>query len=140
MKDTYTTKKSGVELKLRAVDPLAIHNILYRIGVNIGDSREKIKETIQIGNAHKLEAISQLFGYCMSQAVITDPPDDALDELEAMGFPIKNKNVARVYWLRHIELENQEEAGDILSIVIGLTFAPKPEDKREFEQAIDDEE
>jgi hypothetical protein len=128
MRDTYTTKRNGIELKLRGVEPLALHNILYRVGLSKTASRDEISKHVdgktQEGKQRTLEAINQLFGYCFTQGIETTAPDNAMDELEAMGFPTGKPNLTRLYWLRHVELEDEREAGEILGIIMGLTFAP----------------
>jgi len=142
MRDTYTTKKSGIELKLKPVAKLALHNILYRMGISFtpgGPSPfEQFGAKTDTEKTKALETFGQLFGYCITQGIETDAPKSAVEELEASGFPVDNPNIARLHWLRGIELDDQEEAGKLIGLIMALTFAPTVEQKEEVQEAMED--
>jgi hypothetical protein len=125
--DVYVTKKNKIKLDLVPVDALALQQILYRTGAQPGASRgdiEKnlVEQTVE-ESTRTAKAISQLFGYCLGQGITTNTPDQFLEELEAMGFSSENKNVERINWLKHIELDGQEEAGELVGKIAAITFS-----------------
>lgn len=137
MVDIYTTRNSKVELKLKALDPTGLYSILARMGLSINSSRDEIEnklsdKTNDTERRQSIDAINQLFSFCMTRGIETVPQDNVIDDLRAMGFDSDNKNIMRMFWLRHLELEDQDEAGELVGLIIALSFASTRKQKEEF--------
>lgn len=130
------TTKSGYELELQAVNRIALQDLLYRLGFQgASDVREKFNTL----DADKQQALNknilQTFNYCFVFGVVTEPEQDDLGLLGAMGFEVKPAKLAKLNWLRYLVLADEAEAGKVWSEILRLTFAAQSE-----EESTDDED
>jgi hypothetical protein len=132
MGTSYTTK-SGVELELQPVSQEALRNLFSDAAFSPIFENPTVLE--QDGAARVLVAgkspselmrvsgaATRLFNYCIGWGVKTDPDEESLHELRALGFEIATPRVARVNWLRYIELDGQDEAGELIGAILTLSY------------------
>lgn len=121
---------SGVELVCKPVRQLPVQDLLFRIGLNQAtvqeSSPEKMQAALQEGSTSEkvesAEAALALFNYCMAYGVVTDPPQEAVDELKALHLAPSNLNALRATWLNYLVLEDAQEAGLLAGVIMALTF------------------
>ncbi|NIV36415.1 MAG: hypothetical protein GWN58_45345, partial [Anaerolineae bacterium] len=80
---------------------------------------EKMGEKQQ---ARLAEGEYQLFNYCAGWGVKDNPPEEAMDELAALGFAERGMpHLTRANWLRFLFLDGDDEAGTLVGAVMSLT-------------------
>lgn len=125
--------KSGTVLHLQAVNPDAIFSIYRQMGFYEEVARNPdFDGTLEewaaewegnISFEKKIAAAKlteQLFNYCAGWGVTDNPPASALKDLQAIGCDISTPRIARVNWLRFIELA-EDEADTFIGHVMALS-------------------
>ena len=144
MSTSYTTK-SGVELELQPVSQEALRNLFSDAAFSpifdnpaVLEQEDAAQVLVEGKSASELMRVSgaatRLFNYCIGWGVRNDPPDDSLHELDALGFGTDTPRVARVNWLRYIELTDEDEAGDLVGAVLTVTYSQEREEDNEAAQ------
>jgi len=128
MKEGTFELKCGITLHLQQVSQTAIRPILLRFGnVRLFEHPEELINLEGRAMERAIEATQQLFNYCAGWGVKNDPPEEAIEELEEIGFRVNTPRLARINWLRYLCLDGDEEMGSLISAVMGLTYAPEVE-------------
>lgn len=126
------TTNSGIELDVRAVSPVALRNLLFGSGifrrmVGVADKSKaevltEIQQSLSQQEQLRLGAeSSRLYNYICAYGVSNDPPEDAIEQLQAMGFQTNSDATSRMHWLQMFVLDEQD-TNNLLSEVIRLTF------------------
>lgn len=110
---TFTTQ-SGVVLRLRAVNKMALQSLILSSGMldilaNSGDVQAAfatLSESEQIALSNKMMGVLR---YCMMYGVVDNPPQADLEEMRAIG-AAQTPNIARMNWIMGI-LADDKEAG-----------------------------
>lgn len=119
--DTFPLR-SGTVLHLQPVRPAAVRHLLLQFGnVNMFENPEALLELKGKAQAKAIEATEKLYNYVAGWGVTDDPPDEALAELEAIGLDVSNERRARADWLRFLEIEDDEEMGELIGAVMVLS-------------------
>ena len=128
---TMFVTTAGVELDIVAVSEVGLRNLLFGSGAlrkvyGAGRSTDQILDQVS-SQLTQEEAIRlgadgvRLYNYICSYGVTTDPPEDALEELVAIGYEVHNPRVARMNWLQLLVL-TEEDSKNLLGEIIRLTF------------------
>ena len=121
---------SGVELVCVPVRKLPVQDLLFKIGLSETAMQsadpDVIAKSLESGGADKqmksAKASMALFNYCMAYGVETEPPAEAIEELEALSLNPSTSAARRSTWLNYLVLEDAAEAGVLTSIILTLTF------------------
>lgn len=129
------TTKSGVELEVKAVSPVALRNLLFGSGSlrrvagiaarnDDADALQAIQKSLTQEETLNLSADStRLYNFICAYGVTNDVPEDELEQLQAMGFAVEKPSIARMHWLQMLVLDD-EDSKILLNEVIRLTFNP----------------
>ena len=128
---TVFVTENGTELDIVAVSEVGLRNLLFGSGAlrkvyGAGKSTDQILNQVS-SQLSQEEAIRlgadgvRLYNYICSYGVTTDPPEDALEELVAIGYEVHNPRVARMNWLQLLVL-TEEDSKNLLGEIIRLTF------------------
>lgn len=125
--------KSGTELHLQGVNPDAVFNLYRKMGFyeevmrspNFAGTPEEwaVEWESHLSFENKVNAAyltEQLFNYCAGWGVTDDPPPPALEDLQTIGCDVSTSRLARVNWLRFIELE-EDETDQLIGRVMALS-------------------
>ena len=126
------TTSNGTELEVKAVSPVALRNLLFGSGAfrriagmatrPQGEIVDEIKQTLSSAEQLKLGADSmRLYNYVTAYGVSNEPPVEAIQQLQLMGFEVDETPIARMHWLQMFVLSGND-ANILLSKVIELTF------------------
>lgn len=131
--------KSGTLLHLRAVNPDAIFSIYRQMGFYEEVTRnpdfegspeqwakeweERLSFEKKVNTAQLTE---QLFNYCAGWGVTDDPPESAMTDLQTIGCDASTPRLARVNWLRFVELD-EDEADLLIGRVMALSQLSRAE-------------
>jgi hypothetical protein len=125
--------KSKTILHLTAINPDAIFSIYQQMGfydevarnpdfdgspeewATTWENRLSLDEKVNAAQLTK-----QLFNYCAGWGVKDDPPESALTDLQAIGCDISTKRMARINWLRFIELD-EDEVDTLIGHIMALS-------------------
>ena len=127
--ETTFRLKNGRVLHLKPVRTPGLRRIITQFGDKALTDPDSITRLTGRAQMQALRATEQLFSYCAGWGVKDDPPDDALGNLEALGCNVDHPRLARADWLRFFEIEDDDEAGDLIAAVMTLTqeMAMEPE-------------
>ena len=129
---TFITN-SGLELDVVPVSQVGLRNLMFGGGAmrkvfsggvngNTAEVMAKISEKLTQQEAVQLGQDGvRLYNYVCSYGVTTDPPEDALEELAAIGYDLGNPRVARMRWLQLLVLD-EEDSKNLLGEIIRITF------------------
>ena len=126
------TTTDGTELEVKAVSPVALRNLLFGSGAfrklahlankSNAEVVTEIQDTLTQEEQLRLSAENtRLYNFICAYGVTTDPPVDALEQLQAMGFPVDSPSIARMHWLQMLVLDDTDSK-ILLNEVIKLTF------------------
>lgn len=133
------TLKNGLELKLKRVRAEAIRNLIadrdlaailkHQEMLGQPDATARLENALTADELLQINSgITRLFNYCIGFGVTNNPPENERAELEAMGFDMHLSKIARVNWLRYTQLDDTEEAGQLIGSIMALAFQePEPE-------------
>ena len=121
---------NGTELVCKPVRKLPVRDLLFKLGLSaetmqatteqgISDAMEKFSAAQQIKTT---KASMALFNYCMAYGVENNPPEEAVEELNALGLAPGTPTALRATWLNYMVLEDAEEAGLLSAVIMALTF------------------
>ena len=121
---------NGTELVCKPVRKLPVRDLLFKLGLSaetmqatteqgISDAMEKFNAVQQIKTT---QASLALFNYCMAYGVENNPPEEAVEELNALDLAPGIPTALRVTWLNYMVLEDAEEAGLLAAVIMALTF------------------
>jgi len=124
---------NGIELEVRGVSSVALRNLLFGSGafrkmaslVNKSNAEVigEIHNTMTKEEQLRLSAENtRLYNFICVYGVTTDAPADAVEQLQAMGFPVDSPSIARMHWLQMLVLDD-EDSKNLLNEVIKLTFS-----------------
>lgn len=125
--------KSGTTLRLRGVNPDAVFSLYRQMGFYEEVARNPDFEGTpeewaiawegRLSFDRKVEAAQlteQLFNYCAGWGVTDDPPASAMKDLETIGCDVSTPRLARVNWLRFVEL-CEDEVDMLIGHVMALS-------------------
>jgi hypothetical protein len=131
--------KNGTVLHLRAVNPDAVFSLYRQMGFYEEMARNPDPESAPEEWAIEWESnlpldrkvraanlTEQLFNYCAGWGVTDDPPESALADLRAIGCDVSTPKLARINWLRFVELE-EDEADLLIGHVMALSQLSRAE-------------
>jgi len=81
--------------------------------------------------AQAIQASEKLFTYCTGWGVSNEPPQKLSEVAQLMGVRPDQPNLKRAAWIRYDLGATQQELGDVVGIVMGLTFTPSDNGKEE---------
>ena len=114
--------KCGVTLTLRPAGMPAIRKLIEQAG---GWSLLKNPEKLAALSKRKQviygEASNKLFLYVAGWGVETNPPSEAVEELETLGWTAKSKKLIRARWIRYL-LADEDEIGELLGRIMFLSM------------------
>lgn len=127
------TTSNGTELEVNAVSPVALRNLLFGSGAfrkmahlaskSTTEVVAQIQQTLTQDEMLRLSAENtRLYNFICAYGVSTDPPEDALEQLQAMGFAVESPAIARMHWLQMLVLTD-DDSKILLNEVIRLTFS-----------------
>ena len=131
--------KNGLELELKRVRAEAIRNLIADRDLAailkrqelLGqpDAKARLEKALTADELLRINSgITRLFNYCLGWGIENSPTEEERSELEAMGFNMHLPRIARVNWLRYTQLEDTEEAGQLIGMIMALAFRePEPE-------------
>lgn len=151
MTEVYTTKR-GLRLHLQPVGVGAIQTLLttnqamLKLFVESGQDVDTASMNFdQLPEQEQVTLVSDfepLFNYCIGWGVQDDPPVEALNDLKALGVNVSTPRLARIKWLRILELD-QDELGKVMGRVLAISLKGvdsaqfiKPEPKQEPEDEV----
>ena len=116
-------KFEKVTLHLQPVKWTALWHILRQIGrPEILDNPDMLMNLKGGDMLKAADATEKLFNYCAGWGVTDDPPQGAVEELEAMGLADLDKpHLARANWLRFIALVDDDEISSLIGAVLALS-------------------
>ena len=117
------TLKNGTVLHLRPVKWTALWHILRQIGgTKLLDNPDELMKLEGADALKAADTTERLFNYCAGWGVTDDPPQGAVEELEAMGLADLDKpHLARANWLRFIALADDDEISSLIGAVLALS-------------------
>ena len=129
------TTKSGVELEIIGGDRLALQDILVKAGLldqlkgKMGADavRGTVSRALERDTGRVVAAFQQLFNYCLGWCITTNPPQEAVEELDELGFGGRSERARRINWLRYLVLQDENEAMEVLGLAMNETLAVAPE-------------
>lgn len=130
IKTTIFIKQSGQLLHLQPVQGGVLQTIMAQMAAIEGmdiDEPGSITELMGASQSKALEISERLFNYCAGWGVKEDPPPGRTQITDIMGIDTSQPNIRKAAWVRYELGASQEELGDLISIVIGLTFADRSE-------------
>jgi hypothetical protein len=138
--DTFETK-AGRTLTLKPVKQTMLRALLHQFGGlrNIVDDPDRIRNLKGNARLRVAETGNQLFNYCAGFGVTTDPTEEEIDELAELGFRVDKPHLTRVKWLRLL-LEDDEEAGELMTAVMLLTVQGVKTEEEEDEPDTDEKD
>jgi hypothetical protein len=120
---------NGTRLDCVPVRQLPVQDLVGKIGLTdqlTSMTKEQIQTTLATGGVSKQFEVARasmaLFNYCMAYGVTTDPPAEAIEELQALGLAPTNPRALRATWLNYLVLKDADEAGVLTSVILALTF------------------
>ena len=126
---TFTTS-SGVELDLVPVSEVGLRNLMFGSGAlrkaftgagNTSEIMQQVSAKLTQDEAIRLGQDGvRLYNYICSYGGTNDPPDEALEELAAIGYELDNPRVARMRWLQLLVLTD-EDSKNLLGEIIKLS-------------------
>jgi len=136
MQDTLTLK-SGTVLHLKGVRPGPLRNLILQFGgIKIFEDPDSLKELTGKRMSRALGATEVLFNYCAAWGVTDDPPEEAMDDLDALGLPAGSPKQARANWLRYLELSDDDEMAELIGLVMALSVPQDDEPEKPDEVAM----
>jgi len=148
--NTYTLK-NGLVLRLLKVSQDALVSLyadpdlaaMFRNPELLGQANasEMIKANLEAGELDTAwranEGAVRLFNYCVWKGVENNPTPSEKAELRMMGFlPVDTAGLARVNWLRYIQMENSDEAASLVGAVMTYAFSDDESDELEEKDEI----
>lgn len=129
--DTVRIKTAnGTTLTCQAVRQMPVQDLLLKLGFADMLSRDAndITTAMQhLTTAQQLDtarAAMALFNYTMAHGIVESPPAEAVAELRELGVAPDSLPALRAVWLDYLVLRDAAEAGEVVGIILGLTFKP----------------
>lgn len=123
---------SGVSLGLQAIANVnALQSLMAEAGIF---DRALGIEMAPSELINRVKDWNRLFSYVVMNGITDNPEDGDIDEVEALGFRSKSKNVMRLNWIRYGKKEgidiltSQEEAARLVMEILQLTFSSSEDD------------
>lgn len=121
---------NGTQLTCVPVRKLPVQDLLFKLGITgklvEGADPDQIQDQLQQASAAKqvelAKAAMSLFNYVMAYGIEENPPEEAVEELQALGVAPSNPKALRATWLNYLVLEDSEEAGLLAGVIMALTF------------------
>ena len=131
MQDTLSLK-NGTVLHLQGVKLGLLRNLVLQFGGwQAFENPDGLRKLTGKRMGQALQSTEVLFNYCAAWGVKDDPPEEAMEELEALGLPTGSARQARANWLR-LELSDDDEMGELIGLVMALSVPQDEEpDKQE---------
>ena len=123
---TVTIGKSNVILKCKAVSGGVLQSLLADLSALEGVDMNDPSTLLTMGGSQQalaIQASEKLFTYCTGWGVINDPPEKMSEVSQLMGIRPDQPNMMRAAWIRYDLEADQNELGDIVGLVMALTFA-----------------
>jgi len=114
--------KCGVTLRLRPTGMPAVRNLIEQAGGwSLLTNPERLAELSDEDNVKYSVASNRLFLYVAGWGVENDPPPEAIEELETLGWTATSKKLIRARWIRYL-LADESEIGALLGRIIFLSM------------------
>lgn len=135
MQDTLTLKNGRV-LHLQGVKLGPLRNLIMQFGgFKVFENPDSIRDLTGRRMSQAVQSVEVLFNYCAGWGVVDDPPEEAMEDLAALGLPTGSARQARANWLRYLELSDDSEMGDLIGLVMALSAEPVEPEEQEDEIA-----
>lgn len=143
LKTKVYIKVSDTTLHCRPVGGSILQTIMSQMasidGMNLNEP-ETLTTLMGADQAKALAASERLFNYCAGWGVIEDPPPGRTEITDLMMIDMSQPNLRKAAWVRYELGASEKELGDVIGIVMGLTFAGPQLNGQEAEVGADEEE
>ena len=116
---------SGVTLTCVGVRQMPVQKMLFDMGLadmtpeNASSALTAMPPEQQ---ARTTRAALALFNYAMGYGVVESPPLEAIAELRELGLTFTSQAALRAAWLNYFVLSDAAEAGELVGVILRLTF------------------
>ena len=126
IKTTVHIKASDITLHCRPVAGGILQSIMTQMASLDGMSLDTPESLLTLKDGDRAKALAaseKLFNYCAGWGVIDDPPPGRTQITDVMMIDINQPNIRKAAWIRYEIGATEEELGDMIGIIMGLTFA-----------------